>query len=203
MNRTAEVAAELQAALAIDPQTDGDRQLMAFLEARGFAFPDRSATNVRLLAYTFPPACLRTLILIALATPVPDSALNNLERLCAIVPRDELLTVCTSEGRLEQLLAICGSSPFLTGILCRDPLYFRELFLNRLIDVRRDEATTLSALRARISAETDYHSLLPLLRRFKYLEILRIAARELALDKEVVLPVLMEATGAVADGVRD
>ena len=179
MNRTAEMAEELQAALAIDPQADGDSQLIAFLEARGFTFPDRSATNLRLLAYTFPPACLRTLALIALATPVPDMALNNLERLCAIIPRDELLTVCTSEGRLGQLLAICGSSPFLTAILCRDPLYFRELFLNRLIDVRRDEAATLAALRARIGAENDCQSLLPLLRRFKYQEMLRIAARDL------------------------
>ena len=179
MNRTSEIAAELQAALAVDPQLNGDRQLSAFLEARGFAFPARSATNLRLLAYTFPPEVLRAITITALSAPVPDMALNNLERISSTVPRDDLLFVCSRKRLLVQLLTICGASPFLAGILARDAGLFRELFLDRLIDVKRSEDEMLAALRAQIGAGTDYHSLLPLLRRFKYREILRIAARDL------------------------
>lgn len=179
MIRAADIAGELQAALAVDPEADGDRRLVAFLEARAFSYPVRSATNLRLLAYTFPPAILRTIILEALSAPMPDMALNNLERISASSPRDELLAVCSQKARLVQLLTICGSSPFLTGILCRDPGYFRELFLCRHIDMKRDEESTLAALRCQISEATEFHDVFPLLRRFKHREILRIAARDL------------------------
>ncbi|HEX9873758.1 MAG TPA: hypothetical protein VGA43_05275, partial [Deferrimonas sp.] len=81
MMRNAAVAEELRAALAIDPLEDGDRELIAFLAARGIASPTRAAANLRLLAYTFPPASLRTITLAALSSPVPDMALNNLERI--------------------------------------------------------------------------------------------------------------------------
>jgi glutamate-ammonia-ligase adenylyltransferase len=179
MNRNADLAGELQAALAIDPDEDGDCRLFDFLEARGFTFPARSATNLRLLAYTFPPATLRALTIAALSSPVPDMALNNLERISATVPRDDLLFVCSSKRLLVRLLTICGSSPFLAGILARDSRYFKELFLDRLIELNRSEGEMLAALRAQAGTETDYHSLFPLLRRFKYREILRIAARDL------------------------
>ncbi|HEX8960124.1 MAG TPA: bifunctional [glutamate--ammonia ligase]-adenylyl-L-tyrosine phosphorylase/[glutamate--ammonia-ligase] adenylyltransferase [Geobacteraceae bacterium] len=179
MNRSAELAEELRAALAVDPGEDGDRQLISFLEAREFTFPARSAVNLRLLAAVFPPPCLNNVVVGALATPQPDMALNNLERLSATIPWDELFSVCNKTGRLAQLLTICGSSPFLTGILCRDPSYFRDLFVHRQIDARRDEESALAALRTLLTSDTAYQSLLPILRRFKYREILRIAARDL------------------------
>jgi glutamate-ammonia-ligase adenylyltransferase len=179
MIRQADLAAELQDALAIDPHEDGDRQLIAFLEGRNFAYPARSATNLRLLAYTFPPEILRAITIASLSSPVPDLALNNLERISATVPRDDLLFVCSRKGPLAQLITICGSSPFLAGALSRDARFFKELFLDRLIDVKRNEAEMLAALRDLVVAETDYPALFPLLRRFKYREILRIAARDL------------------------
>ena len=179
MNRSAELAGELQAALAIDPHENGDRQLVSFLEAHGFDFPARTATNLRLLAYTFPPEMMRAITIAALSAPVPDMALNNLERITSSVPRDDLLFVCSRKRLLGYLLAICGSSPFLTGVLARDPLYFRELFLERKIDLKRSEEDMLAALRSQINEETDYPALLPLVRHFKYREMLRIAARDL------------------------
>jgi glutamate-ammonia-ligase adenylyltransferase len=179
MNRQAEFAEELRIALGCDPEEDGDRQLIACLEARGFGYGPRSATNLRLLAYIFPPESLRTIALIAGGTPLPDMALNSLERISVVVSRQELLAVCGKKAMLTRLLTICGSSPFLTNIICRDPLYFLEIFYCRQIEVKRSEAETLASLRAQLPAETDYHSLLPLLRRFKYMEILRIAGRDL------------------------
>ena len=179
MNRQAGFAEGLQAALAGDPEAAGDRQLITFLESRGFAFGARSATNLRLLVRIFPPDSLRAALLAALATPQPDMALNGLERVSVIVPRDDLLAVCAKKGGLSRLLTICGSSPFLTGIISRDPVYFQALFVDRRIEVRRSEADMLAALRAQVDEETGYQELLPTLRRFKVAEVLRIAARDL------------------------
>jgi len=179
MIRGSDLAAELQAALSIDPDEYGDRHLVEFLKAQGFAYPGRSATNLRLLAYTFPPDTLRAITIAALATPVPDMALNNLERINTAVPRDDMLFVCTRKGLLDRLLTVCGSSPFLAGILARDPGCFRELFRDRLLELKRTETEMLAALRAQVGTDTDFPALFPLLRRFKYREMLRIAIRDL------------------------
>ncbi|CAG0931685.1 hypothetical protein RHDC3_01953, partial [Rhodocyclaceae bacterium] len=54
-----------------------------------------------------------------------------------------------------------------------------QLFVAKGIDTRRSETEMLSQLRSQVTKETDYTSLFPLLRRFKFMEILRIAARDL------------------------
>jgi glutamate-ammonia-ligase adenylyltransferase len=74
---------------------------------------------------------------------------------------------------------ICGSSPFLTNILCKDPSYFQRLFLEREIMLRRSESEMLATLRHRLVSETGYLEMFAHLRRFKYAEMLRIAARDL------------------------
>jgi [glutamine synthetase] adenylyltransferase / [glutamine synthetase]-adenylyl-L-tyrosine phosphorylase len=176
---TAELSSELQASLAFDPDVDGDRRLIAFLEKLEFAYPQRSATNLRLLSYFFSPEQLRTLFISFLSTPVPDMALNNLERISTVVPRQDLLHVCTDKLRLSQLLMICGSSPFLTGIIFRESSYFLNLFISRQVDLRRDEEGMLRALRALVDDNTSYAELIPIMRRFKLQEILRIATRDL------------------------
>jgi glutamate-ammonia-ligase adenylyltransferase len=179
MNRNAYFAEGLEAALAAAPEESGDSQLTTFLESQGFVHGSRSAANLRLLAQIFPFDSLRVITLAALATPAPDMALNGLERISAVVPRDDFLSVCAKKGRLSQLLFICGSSPFLTNIICRDPAHFRELFLDRRIELQRSEAEMLALLRAKLGDKTGYQDLLAHLRRFKVSEILRIAARDL------------------------
>jgi glutamate-ammonia-ligase adenylyltransferase len=178
MSSNADFGEGLKAALAI-ATGENDSQLIDFLESKGFAHGARSAANLRLLANIFPFASLHTISIAALSTPVPDMALNGLERISAAVPRDDLLAVCAKKGWLSQLLFICGSSPFLTNIICRDPAHFRGLFLARWIMLRRSEAEMLDLLRARAGDKTGYGDLLPLLRRFKVEEVLRIAARDL------------------------
>jgi len=115
----------------------------------------------------------------ALSTATPDIALNGLERISSVVPREDLLALCTQKGRISQLLSVCGASPFLAGIICRDPALFRTLFLDGRIETRRSEADMLAALRGVIDEATDYQALFPILRRFKVAEVLRIAARDL------------------------
>lgn len=177
MNRTVEFAGLLDRALA--QAADSDREFAALLEAHGFSYGARSAANLRLLAAVFPRDLLVAITLCSLSTPLPDMALNGLERIANVVPHDELVTVCTKKRMLAQLLAICGSSPFLTNIICRKPFYFHRLFVEKEMDVRRSEAESLAALQAFTDGCPDYAELLPLLRRFKFAEILRIGARDL------------------------
>ncbi|WP_306535671.1 bifunctional [glutamate--ammonia ligase]-adenylyl-L-tyrosine phosphorylase/[glutamate--ammonia-ligase] adenylyltransferase [Geobacter sp.] len=179
MNRTDSFARRLEEALATSPDFDNDQTLVALLEEQGFVYAARSATNLRLLQQVFPDDLIRDIAVASLATPLPDMALNGLERVSGVATQDELLAVCARRDGLARLLTICGSSPFLVNILSRDPSYFHQLFVAKGIDTRRSETEMLSQLRSQVTKETDYTSLFPLLRRFKFMEILRIAARDL------------------------
>jgi len=153
--------------------------LPELLEKGGFSYGARSAENLRLLGEILPPAQVTELAIAALATPLPDMALNGVERISVVAGREELLELSARRALVAQLMNICGSSPFLTNIICKDPIYFRRLFLEREVMRRRSEAEMLATLRSRIPAEPGYHEVFPLLRRFKYAEMLRIAARDL------------------------
>lgn len=179
MNQTRDIAAALQSALAPDLEGDNERVLVELFSELGFAYPPRSATNIRLLAGQFPPGAIGTITCSALDSAMPDMALNNLERISNIVPGEELYNVCADETRLAQLLSLLGASPFLTNIICRDPGAFTNLFTRAEIDLVRSEAGMIAALREQLPEEIDYKGLFPLLRRFKYREMLRIAARDL------------------------
>lgn len=179
MTRSAEFATALEQALTDEPAAEKDRQLGTFLENHGFAYGARSATNLRLLADVLPPDTLKSVTIAALATALPDMALNGLERISTVVPREELLAVCNKKQSLNQLITICGASPFLTNIIGRDPVFFHQLFNERQINLRRSEAETLAALRALAGETDDYPAIFKILRRFKFAEILRIAARDL------------------------
>lgn len=179
MNKNAEFSAELAKLLALEPEGEADRHLAELLTRAGYSYGARSATNLRLLSPLFPSDLLATIAVAALRTPLPDMALNGLERIGTVVPGEDLLTVCSKRQRLAQLLTICGSSPFLTNILVRDAGYCRYLFAERFIERRRSEGEMLAALRAEVGENTDYPAVFPILRRFKFMEILRIAARDL------------------------
>ncbi len=156
-----------------------EKKLTDLLITREFPGPERSAANLCMLAHLFSPEILATIARYALETASPDVALNGLERISSLVSCEDFLTVCSNDKNLSRLITICGSSPFLTGILCRDPVYFRNLFIQGMIEISRTEAETLAVLRAVAGNEREYRELFPVLRRFKYGEMLRIAARDL------------------------
>ncbi|RNC68004.1 MAG: bifunctional [glutamate--ammonia ligase]-adenylyl-L-tyrosine phosphorylase/[glutamate--ammonia-ligase] adenylyltransferase [Desulfuromonadales bacterium] len=169
----------LEETLATSPEQDSDQALVTLLAEQGFTYAARSATNLRLLQQVFPDHLVRDITVASLVTPLPDMALNGLERVSGVAVSDELLDTCSRKERLAQLLILCGSSPFLVNILCRDPSYFHQLFVKKGIDTRRSETEMLALLHSQVTPETDYANLFPLLRRFKFAEILRIAARDL------------------------
>uniref|UniRef100_A0A831XMJ6 Bifunctional [glutamate--ammonia ligase]-adenylyl-L-tyrosine phosphorylase/[glutamate--ammonia-ligase] adenylyltransferase n=1 Tax=Geobacter metallireducens TaxID=28232 RepID=A0A831XMJ6_GEOME len=179
MNHTDSFVRRLEEAIGTSPDIDNDQGLVTLLEERGFSYAARSATNLRLLQQVFPDSLVCRIAVASLAAPVPDMALNGLERISGVADRDELLAVCGQREGLARLLTICGSSPFLVNILSRDPSYFHQLFVRKGIETRRSEAEMLAELRAQVPKDTDYAALFPLLRRFKFMEILRIAARDL------------------------
>jgi [glutamine synthetase] adenylyltransferase / [glutamine synthetase]-adenylyl-L-tyrosine phosphorylase len=175
MIRLTEFASALTTALAGDAASD----LAEALEQGGFSYGPRSAENLRLLGEILPKEHLAELALAALATPLPDMALNGVERISSVVGHQALQEVCSRRALIAQLMNICGSSPFLTNIICKDSSYFHELFLERELMRRRSEPEMLAALRKRIPAGCGYHEVFPHLRRFKYSEVLRIATRDL------------------------
>jgi glutamate-ammonia-ligase adenylyltransferase len=162
---------------AVDDRREA--MLADLLKSCGFPGPERSASNLCLLGPLLPPRILGSVARSALDTPSPDMALNGLERIASLVPREDLIAVCGDDTELPRLMTICGSSPFLTAILCRNPVYFQNLFIHGMIEISRSEEETLAALRAVAGSETGLRGIFPVLRRFKYGEMLRIAARDL------------------------
>ena len=175
MSRLSDLAGALIAALS----ERGSEELARILEKGGYSYGARSVENLRLLAELLPGERLIEVAIAAVATPLPDMALNGFERISSTIPRDILLELCSSRALTTQLMNICGSSPFLTNIICRDPSYLQRLFMDREITRKRSEAEMLATLRGRVPEGTGYGELFPILRRFKYSEMLRIAARDL------------------------
>ncbi|GFO59146.1 glutamate-ammonia-ligase adenylyltransferase [Geomonas silvestris] len=174
MNRLADFASTLLACLKA-----GCVGLPELLEQNGFSYGSRSTENLRLLTEVLSAEQATELALAALAAPLPDMALNGIERVSQVAQRSDVLEILSKRSRVAQLMNICGSSPFLTNIICKDSSYLPHLLLAHDIMHSRSEADMLDALRSQVPADTGYQEIFPLLRRFKYAEILRIAARDL------------------------
>jgi glutamate-ammonia-ligase adenylyltransferase len=154
--------------------------LTALARELGFSEPKKSATNLRLLHSVLTDApLLARIILTAGDAASPDHALNSLERLSDILPAGELKPVLEDGISRRRLLTILGASPFLTGILCRKPSYFQDLFPGGEIERRKDEAEMEAELRERVPGDADFGVLQRELRLYKFREILRIAGRDL------------------------
>ena len=155
------------------------RELAAFLESRGYLHGERSAENVILIGSFFSLDSLYHIVAGSLLTPVPDLALNAFERLAGVIPTEDMAEVAQRRKRLGQFILLCGSSPFLVNLIYKAPAAFRWLFLENAIDLARREGEMLTALRSQVDDTTDFTELLRVLRCFKRVEILRIAARDL------------------------
>jgi len=156
-----------------------DQELIRLLEQSGFGYGSRSATNLLLMAENFSIETLLKLALAALHTPSPDMALNGFERLATHVDNNHLTTVIDNRRRLNQFMFICGSSPFLTNLIFKEPYFFSRLFADNELEQSRTRAELLAALRRSTPDGADLAGLMKVLRCFKRFEILRIAARDL------------------------
>jgi glutamate-ammonia-ligase adenylyltransferase len=159
----------------------GDKATLAIAAtAIGFAEELKTATNLLLLQEFFADAELvQRLAGQSLETAEPDLALNNLERLCGTVDPEQLRPTLQNLTTAQQLLTILGASPFLTGILCRKPSFFQQLFIADQLNSAKDEAAMLSELHEQIADSADFTELQHSLRVFKAQEMLRIGGRDL------------------------
>jgi glutamate-ammonia-ligase adenylyltransferase len=170
---------EFSRIMGLDDHGGRARELGVFLESRGYSLGERSAENVILISSYFSLDSLYRIVAGSLLTPLPDVALNAFERLAGVIPPEDLAEVAQRRKRLEQFILLCGSSPFLVNLIYKVPAAFRWLFLENAIDLARREGEMLAALRSRVDYTTDFTELLRVLRGFKRVEILRIAARDL------------------------
>ncbi|MFA6822528.1 MAG: bifunctional [glutamate--ammonia ligase]-adenylyl-L-tyrosine phosphorylase/[glutamate--ammonia-ligase] adenylyltransferase, partial [Geobacter sp.] len=164
--------------LALD-EPSREQGLADLLEASGFAYGGRSATNLLLLQSSFSVESLLRISLAALHAPSPDLALNGFERLAGVLEPETMTSLLKNRKRLTQALFLCGSSPFLVNLIYKSPCLLSRLLLNQELDQARSYEEQLAALRLTLPADADQASLMKALRCFKRAEILRIAARDL------------------------
>lgn len=150
------------------------------VSALGFAEERKSVANLLLLHDILNnPDLLLEIAIAALAAADPDLALNNLERLTNTVPSADLTPTLADSATCRALLTILGASQFLSGILCRKPDYFIELFPGKAFHQTKPEATMLQELRSSIPEEATFADLQKGLRLYKSREFLRIGSRDL------------------------
>ncbi len=161
-------------------QQQDEAALARLVNSLGFAEERKCLANLSLLHDILDdPTLLLDIAKTALTAADPDMALNNLERLTNTVSGADLAPTLTDSTTCRYLLTVLGASPFLTGILCREPAYFTELFPAKAFYQAKQEADMLAELRSRIPDSASFAELQKGLRLYKSREILRIGSRDL------------------------
>ncbi len=180
----------------------GDRRALGALKRRGFANPAGALQNLHALAPTpregelLAPVFARLVGELA-ASPDPDMALNNLERLAGQADRAAFLSLLGSHpGAIPLLARLGGTSQFLADTLRRYPTLLPWLLEPRTMrqwlgdELEEDLATSLRPF-------TSHDARLRALRRFKYRQLLRIGSRDILGDAD--LTVTTEELSRLAD----
>ncbi len=163
------------------------------LQGMGFVDPKGALNNLKLLSSTPFGPHIEEIAEKALASPSPEGALNNLEAIAKETPQEIIAEALKSPLFLERIITITGSSPFLSGILARNPLFFEWLFLKGgLFETKGLDAFNEGLKDAR--AIDDYDALARALRLYKQKEYLRIGSRDL-----LGLSELSEVTAEISD----
>ncbi len=169
---------EIEEKLALLANDDED--LLVWLDSFTLLEGDKAQTNLQLIDERLQnPNLLIEILAQALTTADPDCALNVLERLFDVVELEQLATILIDATRRQQLLTVLGGSPFLGGILCRNQVYFKWLFIDGGIDHSSSEVQMLADLRRSVPESADFPELETGLRRYKAMQILRIGSRDL------------------------
>jgi glutamate-ammonia-ligase adenylyltransferase len=141
----------------------------------GFSDPRCALRNLKALNNGTLSGSLDPVVESVLASPSPDAALNNLERIAAECP-ETILKLAAED--LSRLVAICGSSHFLTTIILKNPALLAWLFDEGLNASRTLESLTEEAA-SRTTALSTVEEVSKELRLMKQREYLRIGGRDL------------------------
>jgi glutamate-ammonia-ligase adenylyltransferase len=156
------------------------------LGALGFTDARRALADLLLLSGSPLGLCdngIEGLTSAVLASPSPEMALNNLERLSKEVNRETLELVATNPEWLASLVTLSGASELLTGYICRHPEILAPLFTGGAPDIskQKDFAIFINEINRLIEADglSDKSALKGILRHYKQREYLRIGLRDL------------------------
>ena len=105
-----------------------DEEIEGFLRASGFLNAKGGLKNLRLLSSTALKPSLEGVLRPAIDSPSPDNALNNLEGMVKNLPQETLDRLNANPLNLSQLVTVCGSSKYLSGLLSGHPEWLRHLF---------------------------------------------------------------------------
>ncbi|MBI2876884.1 MAG: bifunctional [glutamate--ammonia ligase]-adenylyl-L-tyrosine phosphorylase/[glutamate--ammonia-ligase] adenylyltransferase [Candidatus Tectomicrobia bacterium] len=146
----------------------------------GFRETKKAARNLQILGNREPLRDrLPRIAALAADASSPDLALNNLERIAAVLS-DEALAALGQGDRLEALVRLCGGSPALVSLVIKEPALLNPLISGDVLEQKGgDEARLLAALREWTQGVADFKDLCARLRRFRHREVLRIGLRDL------------------------
>lgn len=153
--------------------------IVPHLTALGFIDGEKAFHNLTLLHETPFKDHVEELINLTLSAPSPDNALNNVERIASQLSPETIKSFIKGREKLQRLIAICGSSDFLSNIIVNNPIFIEQLLLERGLENEKDSATFLSELTAWVQELHDFNSIVRALRLFKQREYLRIGTRDI------------------------
>jgi glutamate-ammonia-ligase adenylyltransferase len=141
----------------------------------GFSDPRCALRNLKALEKGPLSSVLDTILESVIESPSPDAALNNFERVAA---ECEGAIQKLDPEELSRLIAVCGSSNFLTAIILKHPELLGWLFDEGLAEARSLESMTAEAA-SRVEGLASVEDASKELRLMKQKEYLRIGSRDL------------------------
>ncbi len=161
-------------------------EAMGRLSALGFVEPRRSLDNIELLAEGVEDPLLLSLIPALVeacaASADPDACLNNFERISsACESRESFFAILSGQPDCVKLLApVAASSGFLVRFVIGGPEEILGwLFTAGRLEKLREREGYVKECLAACPPDTPVKEAMARLRRFKYLEFLRITVRDL------------------------
>lgn len=151
----------------------------ARLRALGFRDWRLAARNLDMLSAGPLGQRLGQVLDFAASSPSPDGALNELEAVLRETPQRLVADCLKDDGDLRRLVAICGSSPFLSRILARNADFFEGLFAGGELGRAKSESVFKKELDARTEGVKDSAAMAKALRVYRQREFLRLGARDL------------------------
>jgi len=146
----------------------------------GFSEPETALRNLSILSESPFARVLDAVLVLATASPSPDSALNNLEAISGGVGAGLIEESLSGKGEtLGRLVFICGSSAYLSSILARHPALYAWIFTAGGLAETKGFEDFRAELGAAIVDERDAESMARALREYKHKEYLRIGAKDL------------------------
>ncbi|MFQ5464520.1 MAG: bifunctional [glutamate--ammonia ligase]-adenylyl-L-tyrosine phosphorylase/[glutamate--ammonia-ligase] adenylyltransferase [Thermodesulfobacteriota bacterium] len=158
-----------------------DREDEAVTELSGLGFEDPRSALRDLKALARGPLSVHIDLMVegALASPSPEGALNNLERIAGGLAPRALARLASSPGSIKRLITLAGSSPYLTGLVLRDGEHFEGLFLSGGLEGSKAPEAMSDELALLTEGARDFEAMARALRVFRNREVLRIGARDL------------------------